>query len=89
MDDLRGLGNLLREDDDRSDGSNASENGQEKPYFGPNEDSTHGADDRYYDSDNGGNLYSSGSEPEEEEGEDEDDVDGKAGDGRASGDATG
>ena len=87
MDDLRGLGNLLA--DDRSDGSNESENGQGKIYFGSDADSTHGADDRYYDSGDNGNRYSSGSEPEEEDGEDEDDGDGKAGDGRASGDATG
>mmetsp|Transcript_3826 Transcript_3826/g.8510 ORF Transcript_3826/g.8510 Transcript_3826/m.8510 type:complete len:114 (+) Transcript_3826:177-518(+) len=83
MDDLRGLGNLLG--DDRSAGSNESENGQEKLYFGPNTDSTHEDGDGYH-SDNSGNRPSSDSELEEGDEEDEDDVKDKAGDGRASGD---
>lgn len=71
--------------DDRSAGSNESENGQEKLYFGPNTDSTHEDGDGYH-SDNSGNRPSSDSELEEGDEEDEDDVKDKAGDGRASGD---
>ncbi|EJK65924.1 hypothetical protein THAOC_13177 [Thalassiosira oceanica] len=64
MEDLTCLGNLMG--DDRSDGSNESEKGQGKLYFGPTIDSTHEDGDGYH-SDNSGNRPSSDSEPEEGE----------------------